>query len=254
MEIDERLQQLYGLQQKHGLGSVDALLDLQASLEEKVNKTLGLDGEIANLEKSAKLFSDALQNSANAISKERTNAVPRLKEHLEGVLTQLGLPNAQFQFILKRSADFRKNGTDILELLFTANKGMAAGPLKKVASGGEMSRIMLAIKSILAQYKKLPTIIFDEIDSGVSGEIANKMAAIMLEMGKNMQVLAITHLPQIAARGKHHLNVYKQDKDQSTVTHLKTLEGEERVLEIAQMLGGKNISEAAIANAKELLN
>ena len=131
---------------------------------------------------------------------------------------------------------------------------MSMGPLKKVASGGEMSRIMLAIKSVLAKYKKLPTIIFDEIDTGVSGEIANKMAFIMLEMSRNMQVLSITHLPQIAARGEHHLKVYKEDINQVTVTHLKKLDKDERISEIAQMLGGKNISEAAIANAKELLN
>lgn len=253
-EVNDKLQQLYKLQQKHGLGSVAELLALQNSLEEKVNKTLGLDDEIANLKKQALHFSEAANKSAIEINKERTKVIPSLKKQLEEVLALLGLPNAQFQFSLKRSQDFRKNGTDSLELLFTANKGMSFGSLKKVASGGEMSRIMLAIKSVLAKYKKLPSIIFDEIDSGVSGEIANKMATIMFEMGRNMQVMAITHLPQIAARGEQHLKVYKEDINQVTVTHLKTLVGEERILEIAQMLGGKNISEAAIANAKELLN
>lgn len=253
-EVNEKLQQLYKLQQKHGLATVEELVELQNSLEEKVNKTLGLEEEIATLEKQNKQLSDAAHKSAAEIHKAREKAIPDLKKQLEEVLALLGLPNAQFKFIIEKSRDFRKNGTDTLELLFTANKGTTLGPLRKVASGGEMSRIMLAIKSVLAKYKKLPTIIFDEIDSGVSGEIANKMAAIMEEMGRNMQVLAITHLPQIAGRGEHHLKVYKEDIDQITVTHLKQLIGEERISEIAQMLGGKNISEAAIANAKELLN
>ena len=141
-----------------------------------------------------------------------------------------------------------------MQLLFTANKGLAFGPLKKVASGGEMSRIMLAIKAVLADYKKLPTIVFDEIDTGVSGEVANKMAHIMHQMSKKMQLLSITHLPQIAAKGDHHIKVYKEDVNEVTATHLKILDEEERIVEIAQMLGGKNVSEAAIANAKELLN
>ncbi len=253
-EVNEKLQQLYKLQQKHGLATLEELLELQNSLEEKVNTTLGLDDRIAKLEIQGKRFSETAHKSATEISKERAKAIPQLKKQLEEVLSLLGLPNAQFQFNLETSQDFRKNGTDTLELLFTANKGMSMGPLKKVASGGEMSRIMLAIKSVLAKYKKLPTIIFDEIDTGVSGEIANKMAFIMLEMSGNMQVLSITHLPQIAARGEHHLKVYKEDINQVTVTHLKKLDKEERISEIAQMLGGKNISEAAIANAKELLN
>lgn len=253
-EVNEKLQQLYKLQQKHGMATVDELLTLQNSLENKVNTTLGLDDKIAELELEGKRFAEEAHASASQIRKEREKAIPSLKKQLEEVLALLGLPNAQFQFNLTASQNFRKNGTDTLELLFTANKGTSMGPLKKVASGGEMSRIMLAIKSVLAKYKKLPTIIFDEIDSGVSGEIANKMAAIMLEMGRNMQVLAITHLPQVAARGEHHLKVYKEDMDHVTVTHLKRLEREERLSEIAQMLGGKNISEAALANAKELLN
>jgi DNA repair protein RecN (Recombination protein N) len=138
--------------------------------------------------------------------------------------------------------------------LFTANKGLAFGPLKKVASGGEMSRIMLAVKAVLAEYKKLPTIVFDEIDTGVSGEIANKMAGILHQMSKSIQLLSITHLPQIAAKGDHHIKIYKEDSNDLTTTHLKVLDEEERIVEIAEMLGGKNVSEAAIANAKELLN
>ena len=253
-EVDGKLQQLYKLQQKHGLATVEELLDLQDSLENKVSSTLGLDDKIENLKKEGEELFGITKRSASEIYERRLEAIPKLKEQLEDVLSLLGLPNAQFKFNITHSDNFRNNGSDTLELLFTANKGMALGPLKKVASGGEMSRIMLAIKSVLARYKKLPTIIFDEIDTGVSGEIANKMAAIMLEMGNNMQVLSITHLPQIAAKGQNHLKVYKEDVNQVTVTHLKSLIKEERITEIAQMLGGRNISEAAIANAKELLN
>ena len=253
-EVDVKLQQLYRLQQKHGLATVGELLELQNSLEEKRNKTLGLDEEIKSLEKQGDKLLDAIRSSAAIINKKRIKAIPELKKQLENILVLLGLPNAQFQFNLNPSREFRINGADNLELLFTANKGMALGTLKKVASGGEMSRIMLAIKSVMANYKELPTLILDEIDSGVSGEIANKMASIMLDMGDNMQVLTITHLPQVAARGNSHFKVYKEDINQITTTHLKKLEGEERVKEIAQMLGGKKISEAALANAKELLN
>lgn len=254
LQVNEKLQTLYKLQQKHGLGTVAELLELQNSLEEKVNITLGLDDEIKALEVKRKEFSAAALKSGAELHEKRKKAIPELKKQLESLLALLGLPNAQFQFNLKPSKEFKRNGTDSLELLFTANKGMTPGPLRKVASGGEMSRIMLAIKSVLAKYKKLPTIVFDEIDTGVSGEIANKMAGIMFEMSRNMQVLTITHLPQIASKGEHHLKVYKEDIEHVTVTHLKRLDKEERILEIAQMLGGKKISDAALANAKELLN
>ena len=138
--------------------------------------------------------------------------------------------------------------------MFSANKGLAPGSIKKIASGGEMSRIMLAVKSVLGKYKKLPTIIFDEIDTGVSGEIANKMADIMKEMSQGVQLFSITHLPQVAAKGEHHLKVYKEDQNDITVTRLKNLTRGERIVEIAEMLGGKNVSTAALENAKELLN
>ena len=254
LHVNEKLQSLYKLQQKHSLATVAELLELQNSLEEKVNTTLGLDDKIEKLEDKGKLFSQAALKSGAELHDKRKKAIPELKKQLESILATLGLPNAQFLFNLNPSKDFKRNGTDTLELLFTANKGTTPGTLKKVASGGEMSRIMLAIKAVLAKYKKLPTIVFDEIDTGVSGEIANKMALIMFQMSRNMQVLTITHLPQIAAKGEHHLKVYKEDIEQVTVTHLKPLDNEERILEIAQMLGGKKISDAALANAKELLN
>ncbi len=253
-QVNEKLQTLYKLQQKHTVSTVSELIEIEERLEEKVNITLGLEEQIENFEKQKSILRETALKTAEGLHNKREDSIPVLKKKLEETLLPLGLPNAQFQFELNASEDFKSNGTDSLQLLFTANKGLAFGPLKKVASGGEMSRIMLAIKAVLAEYKKLPTIVFDEIDTGVSGEIANKMADIMKRMSKKMQLLSITHLPQIAAKGDHHIKVYKEDKDEVTATHLKILNQDERIVEIAQMLGGKNVSEAAIANAKELLN
>lgn len=253
-QINEKLQTLYKLQQKHAVSSVEALIGIEEVLGQKVNTTLGLDAQINQLEKQRSQLRDTALKTAQALHAKRTEAIPDLKKKLEETLFTLGLPNARLQFQLTPSEDFKSNGTDSLQLLFTANKGLAFGSLKKVASGGEMSRMMLAIKAALAEYKKLPTIVFDEIDTGVSGEIANKMAAIMHRMGKSMQLLSITHLPQIAAKGDHHIKVYKEDTHEVTATYLKPLNDQERIVEIAQMLGGKDVSEAALANAKELLN
>ena len=253
-EVNEKLQILYKLQHKHTVTTVGELLALQEDLALKIDNTLHLDERIANLEKKQQLLKEQALSSAKVLSENRGQAIPKLKEKLETYLLELGLPNARFKFDLQPSENFRKNGTDSLDLLFTANKGLAFGSLKKVASGGEMSRIMLAVKAVLAQYKKLPTLIFDEIDSGVSGEIANKMARIMGEMSKNMQLISITHLPQIAAKGEHHIKVYKEDINEVTQTRLKNLTEDERIVEIAQMIGGNNVTDVAIANAKELLN
>ena len=253
-QVNEKLQMLYKLQQKHAVSSVEELIKIEEALEEKVNITLGLDEQIGNFEKQKSQLRESTLKTAEELHKKRMEAIPILKKKLEEMLFPLGLPNAQFQFELFSSEEFKNNGTDTLQLLFTANKGLAFGPLKKVASGGEMSRIMLAIKAVLAEYKKLPTIVFDEIDTGVSGEIANKMADIMYQMSKKMQLLSITHLPQIAAKGDSHIKVYKEDANEVTATYLKHLNEDDRIVEIAQMLGGKNLSEAAIANAKELLN
>jgi len=253
-QVNEKLQILYKLQQKHSVSSVSELIEIEEKLEEKVSTTLGLDEQIEKFEKQKLQLRETALKTAEQLHIKRMEAIPTLKKKLEETLFPLGLPNAQFYFKLVSSEEFKNNGTDVLQLLFTANKGLAFGPLKKVASGGEMSRIMLAIKAVLADYKKLPTIVFDEIDTGVSGEIAHKMAGIMHQMSKTMQLLSITHLPQIAAKGDHHIKVYKEDKNEITATHLKLLNEEERVVEIAQMLGGKNLSQAAIANAKELLN
>ena len=253
-EINEKLQTIYKLQQKHNVATVSELVEIQKILEEKIEITNNLDGEIDKLEIYKGKLKNKVKDLANKIHKKRIIVIPTLKDKLTSILNELGMPNAAFKFELTSTTVFKKNGTDSLLLLFTANKGHNFGPLNKVASGGELSRIMLSIKAVIAQYKKLPTAIFDEIDSGISGEIAYKMAEILKEMSLTMQMFAITHLPQLAAVGNQHIKIFKEDVNQITETKLKTLTKEERVSEIAEMIGGKNKSISAINQAKELLN
>lgn len=253
-EINEKLKTIYKLQQKHNVATVSELVEIQKILEEKIEITNNLDGEIDKLEIYKGKLKNKVKYLANKIHKKRIMVIPTLKNKLTIILNELGMPNAAFKFELTSTTIFKKNGTDSLLLLFTANKGHNFGPLNKVASGGELSRIMLSIKAVIAQYKKLPTAIFDEIDSGISGEIAYKMAEILKEMSLTMQMFAITHLPQLAAVGNQHIKIFKEDVNQITETRLKTLTKEERVSEIAEMIGGKNKSISAINQAKELLN
>ena len=252
--INEVLQTLYRLQHKHSVSSVKELAAIESNLSSKIYNSQHLDTTIETLEKEKQKLTQALLKLAKDLHDNRVEALPMLEQKLETYLSLLGLPNAKFKVEFTNSPTFKKSGTDNLALYFTANKGGNFGLLKKVASGGEMSRIMLSVKALLSQYKKLPTIVFDEIDTGVSGEIALKMAYIMGEMSTHMQILSITHLPQIAAKGEQHIKVYKEDRQNTTVTHLKQLSQEERIVEIAQMIGGKNITDTTLANAKELLN
>ena len=252
--INEVLQTLYRLQHKHSVSSVKELADIESNLSSKIYNSQHLDTTIETLEKEKQKLTQALLKLAKDLHDNRVEALPMLQQKLEAYLSLLGLPNAKFKVEFTTSPTFKKSGTDSLAVYFTANKGGNFGLLKKVASGGEMSRIMLSVKALLSQYKKLPTIVFDEIDTGVSGEIALKMAFIMGEMSTHMQILSITHLPQIAAKGEQHIKVYKEDRQNTTVTHLKQLSQEERIVEIAQMIGGKNITDTTLANAKELLN
>lgn len=178
------------------------------------------------------------------------NFVSELRRHLSG----LGMPNASFVWELLEKADFGRSGRDVLELKFTANKGGKYGPLKKTASGGELSRIMLTIKAILASYEPLPTMMFDEIDTGVSGDVSARMAEMMEQMSRHMQIFAITHLPQVASRGQQQFKVYKEDEEDRTQTRMKQLSQQERLHELAQMLGGSEITETAISHAREMLN
>lgn len=252
--LNQKLQLIYSLQKKHQVNTVEDLIAIQSGLESKAFAVQDLEDAIAKLELALENNEKDLDKVALTLNQKREKAIPVLAKKLVGYLVQLGMPNSQFDIQLSQKENYFNNGKDELQFLFSANKGVGFGLLKKVASGGEMSRIMLAVKAVLAQYSKLPTIIFDEIDTGVSGEIANKMAFIMEEMSANMQVFSITHLPQIAARGKQHYKVFKETIDNQTQSQIIRLTHEQRVQELAEMIAGKDLSEAAINHAKTLLN
>ncbi len=251
--ISQKLQLIYNLQKKHQVSSVDELLEIQTNLENALLEIGNLEEEIAVITNSIEQKTATLNIFAKTIHEKRMEAIPILSQKLVAILEILGMPNVRFKMDITATSTYFENGKDELEFLFSANKGTDFGLLKKVASGGEMSRIMLAVKAILAQYSKLPTLIFDEIDTGVSGEIANKMGAIMKEMSAKMQIFAITHLPQIAAKGTAHFKVSKSTIGEDTQSELKLLSSEERVIEIAQMLSGTVVSDSALNHAKALL-
>lgn len=252
--INQKLQLIYTLEKKHQAATVDELIAIREELDSKVLLADELDGTIEKLTNEIETAREKLEATALIIHNSREKILPKLTDDITAILSELGMPNARFNFAINYTDTFNSTGKDSLEVLFSANKGTDFGMLKKVASGGEMSRIMLAIKAILANHAKLPTIIFDEIDTGVSGEIANKMAEIMKQMSRGMQVFAITHLPQIAAKGDQHYKVFKRTQGNTTVSELKLLETEERIREIAEMLSGKDISESALTHARALLN
>lgn len=252
--INQKLQLIYNLQKKHQVSTIAELLIIQDELDQKVVSVSDLEDAIAKQEVEIANTELLLDSLANELHDSRIAALPKLTEKLTSILELLGMPHVRFNIELMPIEKYVYNGKEELKFLFSANKGTDFGLLSKVASGGELSRIMLAVKAILAQYSNLPTIIFDEIDTGVSGEIANKMGLIMQEMSSHMQVLSITHLPQIAAKGKNHYRVYKETDNDRTTSNLVLLTKEERISEIAQMLSGADISESALKHAKELLN
>ena len=253
-EVNTKLQVLNNLFQKHQVALVAELIEIRERLDEKVAVTENLDETIEAKTSEVLIYKEKLDTIADNIHQKREKAIPSLLKQLNKILIDLGMPNATFNIALQQTTTYFNNGKDELEFLFSANKGGQFNALKKAASGGELSRIMLAVKLILSKYIKLPTIMFDEIDTGVSGEISNKMGDIMLQMSENMQVFSITHLPQVAAKGHSHFKVYKKDVDNKTQTNLIKLKEDERVKEIAQMLGGADLSASAMAHAKELLN
>lgn len=253
-EINDRLQLLYNLQKKHAVNSNKELITVFDELSEKVGIVESAVEVINKKQEEIDAVSEKLDKVAGLITKARTTSIPKLTKELHVLLTDLGMENARFSIKIKPTKNYFSNGKDELEFLFSANKGGNFGELKKVASGGELSRIMLSVKKVLSENTQLPTIIFDEIDTGVSGEVSNKIAAIMQKMSNNMQVIAITHLPQIAAKGNSHYKVYKKEINGITTTNLKQLTSEERIKEIAEMLSGKDISDSAFRHAKELLN
>ena len=253
-QLNDRLQLIYNLQKKHYVNTISELLTIQSELFKKVNTVENAEQSLLDQETIVKGIANKLDAVALKISDARGKIILKLSKQLADILADLGMPHARFQIKNTLSENYYKNGKDSLEFLFSANKGGQYGELKKVASGGELSRVMLAIKKILSENSQLPTIIFDEIDSGVSGEISNKMAHIMSQMSQKMQVITITHLPQIAAKGNQHYKVFKEEVNNITTTNLKQLSEDERIVEIAEMLSGKNISDSALTHARELLN
>ncbi len=253
-KLNDRLQLIYNLQKKHFVNNIDDLLTIQKELSKKVKAIEKYSEEILEKESDIQAIIKKIDKLAHSIFRDRENAIPVLIEKLEVNLSNLGMENTRFKINLTHEDQYFTNGKDALQILISVNKGANFGELKKTASGGEMSRIMLSVKTILSEYLKLPTIIFDEIDSGVSGDISQKMADIMQEMSENMQVIAITHIPQIASKGRQHYKVFKYDSSNNVVTKLKELSQKERITEIAEMLSGKNISNTAIEHAKQLLN
>ena len=252
--IQQILQQVYTLQKKHQVNSLAELCALREELEAKVSSAAHLDETLARLAINKSKYENQLDQLSDTLHANRIQTIPLLIAQWTTLLADLGMPAVRFDMQLVPKDTYLPNGKESLQFLFSANKGSELGLLKKVASGGEMSRIMLATKAILANYTQLPTLIFDEIDTGVSGEIATKMALIMAQMSANRQVFAITHLPQIAAKGQTHFKVYKVAQEANTQTQIKQLSDEERVLELAEMLSGKDPVASAINHAKALLN
>ena len=252
-QISKQLNKIYSLQKKHSVATVEELIAIQQELEEAVSKTESVDIDLTKQKKIVEEQHTATLKKANQLHKAREKVIPTLDKKLTNFMHELGMPNGRFSITLTTVDTFFANGNDELSFLFSANKGGDFGQLKKVASGGELSRIMLAVKAIMAEHTALPTIMFDEIDTGVSGEISQKMGDIMKQMSQNRQVFAITHLPQIAAKGAYHFKVFKEDSKGKTTTHLKLLTEEERIIELSEMLEGKNSGASARNHAIELL-
>ena len=251
--INDRLDRIYSLQKKYHCDTVSQLIEIRDNLKKQLDGIENGDYDLQQVknevDKSMKL---AIQK-ADSITKVRKTAAKKIEEEIKQRLVALGMPNIQFTINLE-SSELSADGADKVAYMFSANRNMPMQPVAQVASGGEIARLMLSLKAMVSGAVKLPTIIFDEIDTGVSGKIAEKMADIMCEMGNNeRQVISITHLPQIAAKGATHYKVYKEDRGDTTVSTMKLLCGEDRVNEIAQMLSGSDITEAAISNARELL-
>ena len=251
--VEERIDQLNGLMYKFSAQSIDELIEEHNQLGDKVNRLDSFDYEIEQAQKKLNALKASLTQKANALTQSRTNTIPSICNRIIDGMKKLGVPHAKVEIPIIPTDDFTPNGCDNIQILFAANLNQSLRPVSEVASGGEISRLMLCIKSLIASSKGLPTIIFDEIDTGVSGNIATQMATIMQEMGATRQIIAITHLPQIAALGQTHYKVYKADTESRTETHIRQLDNEERTIEIASMLSGNNPSQEAIANAKQLL-
>lgn len=253
-EITAQLDLLNRLLKKHGATNEQELLKIKTEIEEKLQQFNSIEEEIQKLQAEIKKLNESVKAKAKTLSDKRKKVIPAIETSVRNMLADLSMPNAQLVIKCTATEILTNYGCDELQFMFSANKGLPLSELHKVASGGELSRLMLCLKAHLAEKTALPTIIFDEIDTGVSGDVAHKIGTILLHMGKNMQVVAITHLPQLASKGKQHLYVYKQDVKEQTQSEIKTLTAEERVVEIAKMLSTGKPTESALLNAKELLS
>jgi DNA repair protein RecN (Recombination protein N) len=251
--INERLDLIYSLIQKHKVKDLNELIIKQVELKEFVKNITTSDERTEELESLLGKELASLKLLADDLSKKRMKVIADVEQRITGLLKQLGMPNGKFRIVIDRSQEYTSSGIDIADFLFSANKQVPPENLARVASGGELSRVMLSLKSLLTKNNNLPTIIFDEIDSGVSGEVADKVGQILADMGKYMQVINITHLPQVAARGTEHYHVYKDDTEHSTITRIKLLTLNERILEVAKLLSGSEVTDTALKNARELL-
>jgi len=253
--VNDRLSVLYTLQKKHRVDQIAELIALREDIESKILAASGQEEQLTALEKEVLALAKDLKTAASDLSQSRVAVIAQIQQHVEAVLDEVGMPHAQLQIELQQMGEgqFKDSGQDTVQFLFSANKGQDLKPIHKVASGGELSRVMLALKSLIAQSTALPTIIFDEIDTGISGEVALKVGEIMQRLASNMQVMAITHLPQIASKGISHFKVYKEDKGDKTQSNIVLLSPEQRIVEVAQMLSGSNPGEAALKHATELI-
>ena len=254
MWVEERIGTIEDLMRKFSAENDEQLIAMRDELAEQVNRLDSFDFDIAQAQKTVETEKTELTKAASELTKTRKQVIPAICQRLISDLTRLGVAHANVQIAVSPTEDFTPNGCDEVQLLFAANLNQSLRNVSEVASGGEISRLMLCVKALIASTKGLPTIIFDEIDTGVSGDIATQMASIMREMSAHRQIIAITHLPQIAAKGEHHYKVYKADTEKRTETHITRLNNEERIQEIASMLSGKNTTEAALNTALELVN
>ena len=253
MKVNDRLDLIYSLIQKHRVKDLNELILKYEELKNLINTIVTSDERMEELELHLEKELNSLKLLADEISVNRMNVISDVELKISELLRQLGMPNGKFRIEVNRAHDFNPSGIDNADFLFSANKQVAPENIARIASGGELSRVMLSLKSLLTKNNNLPTIIFDEIDSGVSGEVADMVGQILSEMGGYMQVINITHLPQVASRGKKHYHVYKDDTGDSTITRIKLLSPDERILEVAKLLSGSEVTETAIKNAKELL-
>jgi DNA repair protein RecN (Recombination protein N) len=252
-QVNNRLDIVYSLIQKHRVNDLNELITKKDEIMDLISSIVSRDERLIELEKLLEKERNSLKSISEEISEKRKSVLPDIEMRIIGLLKQLGIPNAKFRISITHLQEFTPTGMDQADFLFSANKQIAPENLAKIASGGELSRVMLSLKSLLTRNNNLPTIIFDEIDAGVSGEVADKVGQILSGMGKYMQVINITHLPQVASRGTRHYHVYKDDTDNSTFTRVKLLSPEERILEVARLLSGSEITETAMKNARELL-